>query len=328
MSEETTTKYVKDDEIDLLDLFRRMGNGLAIMFRTLGRWILISIVFMIRRWIPLLISILIGLGAAYLLKLTSKSFYTSDLVLKTNSVPASDLISYINRLHIYSEEDNISELATSLSLSPSQLQNIDDITAHWIIDLGNDGIPDIVDLREKHDVYDTINIRMTDRMNVRVRINEPQELGNLKSGILKFIHSDSLYQQRNRLRLKQNNELLQRINYDISQLDSLQKVKYFEETRARRPQGSGQMVFLQEQNTQLVYPDIHKLYENKQVIERDNELYRDIVTVLSDFSLPALRINGGGYYAKITVPILFGLTLLVLILLANKERISELFRKY
>ena len=72
---------------------------------------------------------------------------------------------------------------------------------------------------------------MQDRLDVRVRIKSPQDLNLVRDGIIKFIESDSLFQQRNRLRLSQNHELLARLNFDIMQLDSLQKVKYFEETR-------------------------------------------------------------------------------------------------
>ena len=76
---------------------------------------------------------------------------------------------------------------------------------------------------------------MQDRLDVRVKINSPQDLNLVRDGIIKFIENDSLCQQRNRVRLRQNQELLARLDYDIIQLDSLQKVKYFEETRNMKP---------------------------------------------------------------------------------------------
>ena len=126
----------------------------------------------------------------------------------------------------------------------------------------------------------------------------------------------------------QDRELLARYSYDIEQLDSLQKVKYFEETRNRQPQSGGQMIFLQEQRTQLVYPDIHSLTRSKQNIDSEIELYDDIVTVLSDFSILARRDNGGLYYGKKFIPIFFFGTLLILILIHNRKKIKEIFEKY
>jgi hypothetical protein len=88
------------------------------------------------------------------------------------------------------------------------------------------------------------------------------------------------------------------------------------------------MVFLQEQKTQLVYPDIYSLYTKKQVLESERDLYNGIVTVLSDFSLPARRDNGALYYGEKTIPLLFCVTLLILILLANRRKLEEIYRKY
>jgi hypothetical protein len=336
----SNNKNVRDDEIDLLDLFRRMG-------RTLNRWghvlreaFLISIVFLLKRWLPLGLSIALGIGVSYLLKTTSKSFYTSDLVLRNNLIivdkltlkeisgTTSEIISKINKLHNFCLEDNSIALSAALSMKPEMVENISDINAYWVIDQNRDGIPDYVDYKGNHNPYDTINVRMQDRLDVRLKINSPQDLNLVSDGIIKFIESDSLYQQRNRLRLKQNRDLLTRYNFDILQLDSLQKVKYFEETRNMKPNTGGQMIFLQEQKTQLFYNDIYNIYTRKQLLESERDLYKGVVTVLSDFSLPARRENGGMYYAKYAIPVCFFITLLILIILVNRKKLKEIYNKY
>ena len=329
MSENTTNnKNVRDDEIDLLDLFRRMGRTLSRWGQALGEAVLISIVFLLKRWVPLGLSIAAGIGLSYLLRTTSASSYTSDMTLKSNAVANSELISYINRLHTFCLEGNSIALSDALSVNSESVGNIIDISAFWIIDKNKDGIPDYVDYKNNHDVYDTTNIRMQDRLDIRVKIKVPQELSLLQNSIVKFIESDSLFQQRNRVRLRQNSELLTRLDYDILQLDSLQKVKYFEETRNMKPSNGGQMIFLQEQKTQLVYSDIYTLYSRKQALESERDLYKGIVTILSDFSIPAKRDNGGMYYGKIIIPVFFLITLLVLILLANRKKLDEIYKKY
>jgi hypothetical protein len=341
MSEITTpNKNVRDDEIDLLDLFRRMGNTLNRWAKALGRAFLISVVFLLKRWLPLGLSIAAGIGLSYLLKTTSASFYTSDLVfrnnlvlmdmktLRDNSGTTSEIISKINKLHTFCAENNSAALSQALSMKPESVRNISDIGAYWIIDQSRDGIPDYVDYKGNHSAYDTINIRMQDRLNVRVKINSPQDLNLVRDGIVKFIENDSLYQQRNRVRLRQNQELLARLGYDIKQLDSLQKVKYFEETRNVKPATGGQIIFMQEQKTQLVYGDIYSLYAKKQQLEIDRDMYKGVVTVLSDFSLPAKRDNGAMYYGKNAIPIVFFLTLLILIILANRTKLEEIYKKY
>jgi hypothetical protein len=329
MSENTTgNKNVRDDEIDLLDLFRRMGKTLNKWFNAIGKAILVSIVFIMRRWLPLGLSMIAGVGLSYLLKTTSESSFTSDLVIRTNSVIPADLIPYINKLHTFCIEGNKPALINAISSTEEQVKNIIDISGFWIIDKNKDNTPDYVDYYDNHNVYDTVNLRMQDRLDIRVKIKTPQELSRVRDGIIKYIESDSLYQQKNRLRLRQNHEMLLAINYNIQLLDSLQKVKYFEETRNAQPKTGGQMVFLQEQKTQLIYKDIFELYSRKQALEEQRDLYKGLVTVLSEFSLPAKRDNGGIYYAKLIVPVFFFLTLLFLILLANRKKLKEIFNKY
>jgi hypothetical protein len=185
-----------------------------------------------------------------------------------------------------------------------------------------------VDYKGSHSAADTINLRMQDRLDIRVKINSPQDLNLIRDGIIKFIENDSLYQKRNRVRLRQNHDLLTRLNYDIIQLDSLQKVKYFEETRNVKPASGGQIVFMQEQKTQLVYGDIYTLYTRKQELESERDLYKGIVTVLSDFSSPSRRDNGVMFYGRNVIPIIFLGTLLFLIILANLKNLEEIYKKY
>jgi hypothetical protein len=328
MSESLENKHVQNDEIDLLDLFRRMGITLKRWANAIGRAILISIVFLVRRWLPLGISIVLAIGFSFLMKYLSVSSYKSDLVLRNNIGTNSDMISYINRLHKFCSENNKNGLAGSLDLSSNKINNILDISAFWIIDKNKDEIPDEVDYSNSHNIYDTLNIRMMDRFDVSVSIKEPQDLELVKKAILSFIGKDSLFQQRNRIRLRHNRELLTRLGYDITQLDSLQKAIIAAETKNNILKLGSQMISLQDQKAQLLYPDVQNLIYRKQAYEVDLDLFKGIVTVLSDFSLPSRRENGGLYYAKQLVPIFFGVTLLLLILIANRKKILDLFNKY
>jgi hypothetical protein len=343
MSENTTNnKSGKDDEIDLFDLFRRMGRTLNNWSHALGKGFLISLVFILKRWILLALSVALGIGISYFMKMTSESFYTSDLVLRNNAyvyhtkkdpakpalISVSDLVSHVNRLQLFCKQKNTAAFAEAISSSNDQIINILDISAFWVIDKGADGIPDYIDYSNSQNVYDTVNVRMKDRFDIRVRIKTPQDLSKVRDGILRYINSDSLIKQRNRLRIRQYNELVARYSYDIKQLDSLQKVKYFEESRNVLPRGGGQMVFLQEQKTQLLYTDIQNLYDKKQNLETDLNLYKDAVTVLSDFTLPANRDNGALYYGKYIIPVTVLITLLLLIMMANRRKLKEIYKKY
>ena len=130
MPEITTNKNVRDDEIDLMDLFRRMGKTLNRWGTALGIAFLISLVFLFKRWLPLGLSVTVGFGLSYLLKTTSVSSYTSDMVfrnnlilidkltLKDNSGTTSEIISKINKLHTFCLGNNSLALSDALSMKP------------------------------------------------------------------------------------------------------------------------------------------------------------------------------------------------------------------
>jgi hypothetical protein len=64
------------------------------------------------------------------------------------------------------------------------------------------------------------------------------------------------------------------------------------------------------------------------LLEADVDLYKGIVTVISDFSSPAKRDNGALYYGEQVIPVIFLITLAILILLANRKKLGEIYKNY
>ncbi|MGA1976518.1 MAG: hypothetical protein ABSG89_01540 [Bacteroidales bacterium] len=328
MSKNLSDKETRNDEVDLLDLFRRMGRTISGWFNSIGVGLIRVIVFFARNIIVLLASILIGLGISYLLKIYTRPVYVSEITLRSNSVPNSDMIDYFNKLTVILKEKNFSNIASSMGIMPQTSLKIRNIAAYWVIDRNKDNIPDYVDYRKRFNVYDTLNTRMQDRFVVSVKVSDPAIFPEISKGLIHYAMGNRSFIESNEFRLSKADEMLARLKYDIKQLDSLQKVKYFEETRNRIPTKEGQMIFLQEQKTQLVYDDIYSLYGKKQSFDREKFLYPDILTILSDFYQPLKRHNGVLYYGYIVIPSIFGLTLLFLILYRSRKKLRQIYERY
>ena len=238
------------------------------------------------------------------------------------------MIDYFNKLSIGIKEDNFAGIAASLSLSPEKAAQIIEIKPYWVISKNKDNVPDYVDYKNKFDVRDTLNQRMQDRFVIEAKVANPVILSELAKGFILYVRNNPAFMQKNAFRLKENDELITRLKYDIKQLDSLQKVKYFEETRNKLPEKGGQIVFLQEQKTQLVYEDIYSLYQKKQSLDQEKELYSDLLTVLSDFYTPLKRYNGGFYYGKFIIPSAFALMIIYLLMSLNRKKLKEFYKKY
>jgi hypothetical protein len=328
MSSNPELKGRNDDEVDLPDLFIRLGKTTSRAFKSLGRGFLSVFFFLIRKWFWFAISLLLGIGISYLIKLSTERFYSSDITIKSNTVSNSEMISYINKLHTYCKEKNIDELVSALKVKNGMVKDVKDIQAYWVIDKGSDGIPDYVDFKDRYRVLDTINVRMQDRFIIRVKTTVPKELSAIRDGIIAFIEGNKFYQDQNELRLKQAGDMLSRIIYEVEQLDSLQKVKYFEESRRLMPKEGGQMIFLQEYKTQLLHEDIYLLIQRKQELEKIQTIYSGIITLLNDFTPPYKPDNGALYYGKVIIPVVFILAIIILLLIDYRKLLSDTYSRY
>ncbi|HBE43305.1 MAG TPA: hypothetical protein DDW27_19315 [Bacteroidales bacterium] len=328
MSTTDPAKETRTDEIDLRDLFNRMGRTLSKWFRAIGRGFLVSTVFLIKNFLPLFLSVIIGAGFSYALKWSIKPVYVSEMTLRSNTVTNAEMIANINQLDLLLKEKNYGGISTALSIDPAEASKIKHINAFWVIDKNYDSIPDYVDYRNSHNVYDSVNVRMNDRFVIKVQLKDPAGIPKMKDRIFSYVNNNPVLIQQNDLRLRLIDELLARLNHDIEQLDSLQKVKYFEETRNMKPEKGGQMIFIQEHATQLIYNDIYALYDRKHYLDQQKNLHNEILTVISDFLQPLKRHNGGWYYGKFVIPVCFALTIILLIIIRNREKLKEVFRKY
>jgi hypothetical protein len=328
MSKNSIEGETRGDDIDLLDLFARIKRTIGSWLNAIGSGFLISFAFILRNFWSLVLAIIFGICLSFLAKWASSPVFVSDITLRSNTVPNSDMIEFFGKLTAALKERNYQSIANSLSISTEKASKIVKIKPFWVIDINKDNVPDYIDFRNKFNVYDTLNQRMQDRFIVEAIVKDPSILPDISKGLTSFPGENVSFRLKNEFRIRKNDALLQRLTYDIKQLDSLQKVKYFEETRNRLPEKGGQIIFLQEQKTQLVYADIYNLYQRKQSIEQENELYKDILTVLSDFSIPIKRFNGGTYFGKIVIPASVVLMLFGLIIFANRKRLKDFYRKY
>ena len=319
-------KKQTSDEIDLLELFRKTGNKLKKFVIWLWELFLRITVFFLRKSPYLIAFIILGFLAALLKFKTSDRFYSSDMILRSNSVSNADMIAHINKLHFYGEEENKQALAQSLNLDSTEIENLVDIEAFWIIDKNRDGIPDMIDDKNKYD-EDTSVTHMSSRFDVRVKTLHPQSLYKVRDGILYHINTNQFFEKINRIRLIQLRERIAKTEIELSELDSLQNYKYFEE-KQKGKFSEGQIVFLSEQETKLFHGSVFDLYGSKQSLDRELDIYSEIVTVLDDFTPPAQPVNSYLNIAKTWVIRFFIIGILLVLILSFWGNFKEIYKKY
>lgn len=329
MAEENTRpaqEQQKNDEIDLLELFRRMGRGIGRMFRWMGTAFVTTTVFMIRKSPIWILGILIGGGVAYTQFKLSERYYESNMILKANAVPNQDMISYINELHNYAREGNKTQLEAKLGLDSAEVKDLVDIEAFWIVDLNNDGIFDQVDYKNRF-LTDTNVTKVEERFNIRALTRTPEELSRIQEGLTNYIGGYDYYQRRNEIRLRQLKQLIAKTEDEIGELDSLQKKKYFEQPDYMRLK-EGQLLFMGEEQTELFHTDVFQLFNDKQRYEEMLEIDSMIYTVIQDFATPQQPTNDIRSYAKLWIPIMFVVSILLAIILHFWKDMRKVYERY
>ena len=168
---------------------------------------------------------------------------------------------------------------------------------------------------------------VSSRFDVRVKTKQPQDLDIIRKGILHHINTNQFFEKINTIRLIQLRDRIAKTATELSELDSLQNYKYFEE-KQKGKFSEGQMVFLNEPETRLYHGSVFELYGSKQGLDRELEIYSDIVTVLDNFTPPAQPENSYLHIAKTWVIVCFLLGLIFVVVLSFRKELISVYRKY
>jgi len=271
------------DEIDLLELFRRMGQKIGQLFTGFLRFILLSILFLWRNALIILAFVVVGGLAGFGISRMARPYYSSDMIAQINTTNVSEMMNYINDLHELCNENNYQVLSEYLQLSKAVAEKIKDINAYWIIDENKDGVGDYVDFKNKYSLRDTTQRRIQSRFNLNVEVFDISGFTDVKKGLYNYVSANPYLNSLNENRKKRIRELIVQTEEEMLKLDSLQKYEYFKK-ETLPPEERGQMLIWNEKEVRLLHPDIINLFRQKQSLERDLELYPEVITVIKDFT--------------------------------------------
>ncbi len=315
MSESRISQNHTSDEIDLYVLFKKIIEKISSALSFLVKILLTIFVFLIRKAIYLFIFTLAGVLIGLWLFSSTERYYSSSLEAQPNGIANGDMINYINDLHELCVGRNISSLSNALGIEDTLAQKIKDIRAYWIIDINKDGTGDYVDSKNEFKLKDTTQRRLNDRFNLSVEVFDLVSLPNVRDGISNYIKKSPYLQKLNEIRKKDLKELIDQTEEEITKLDSLQKVEYFQKTK--KPIRESQVMFLAENPPQLYYRDILSLYSQKQRYEKELDLSIEPITIIKDFTKITKAENPKSLYAIKYGVVFFILGFLVIVLVSN-----------
>jgi hypothetical protein len=166
-------------------------------------------------------------------------------------------------------------------MNDEQAATIRSIKAHYGIDVNKDGRPDFVDFKDAYNPRDTTQYRVPSYVYVRVSVYDESLLPALRKGLFQYINNNAYIQELFSIDRQQKAELLAEIDREIGKIDSLQHVRIRKEAKTE----NGQLVFFgNEPEVKLFYPDILRLYDQKQSLEKSIKISDEIIVVVQDFT--------------------------------------------
>jgi hypothetical protein len=291
-SKENTTP---NDEIDLLELFQKMGNAIKNGFMALVQFIYQIILFLVRKSVFIGIVVILGLIWGGIKYKTSPRYYSSRLEAYSNTLSSIDMINYINNIHELFAQKNIENLESKLGTTEETLKNVKDVQAFKVMDFNDDGITDEIDFNNE---YSTADTTVSDtRFVVKVEVFDQEVFPVIQNRIISYIGQNTYINEMNQVRKRQLHELIAQLGSEITMLDSLKREEYFKKEDKMEPQ-QGQLLVMNEKETQLYHPQLLSLYKEKQELEEQLELRMDPITIIQDFSALSITENNLMTYLK------------------------------
>ena len=283
------------DEIDLLELFQKMGNTLKRWFMAILQFVYQIILFLVRKSVFIGIVVILGLLWGGIKYKTSPRYYSSRLEAYSNTLSSIDMINYINNIHELFEEDNIENLQRKLGITEQTLEKVNDVQAYKVMDFNGDGITDKIDFDDDYSTSDS-TVSHT-RFIVKVEVFDQEVFPVIQNRILSYINQNTYINERNQIRKRQLQELIAQLGNEIAMLDSLKREEYFQKKDKMEPQ-KGQLLVMNEKETKLYHPQLISLYKEKQALEERLELRMDPITIIQDFSALSVTENNLMSYLK------------------------------
>ncbi|MDA3894041.1 MAG: hypothetical protein PF517_20465 [Salinivirgaceae bacterium] len=275
-----TDKKETPQEIDLIELFTNIFNWLGKQIQWAYKIGLHIFYFGVRNSPWFALSIILGAAVGYFQVKTTEPYYKSELVAFSHTIDNVEIIKSINNWDY------------SKAFGEDTLESIKKIGATYVLDINKDGIWDVVEDIETVETHDSVTVKQRQYGNFCVQIEFSDTLGfeyipAIKEKVLNYVTNNKRVKERNYIRLKQQQELIPRLQKEMAELDSLKRTEYFGKQKDKTVK-FGEVLLVGEKETKLYHNEVLNLYKQQQSLEKALLLYKDPIELVLDFSVPVL----------------------------------------
>lgn len=278
----------ENQELDLLDVLKSIGNAIAKFFsfvlRIIG-WIF-RLIFQYKYVCIACILLFVALG----IFMNKGKIYRAETDLRMNSYPSYFVKDILDPLHLQCLSGDSLNLATELNLTPAEAKTITDIRSFYYIDIQNNGSPDYIDYEGTFDAKDTSMSIVTWRLKLRVEGKDTTILRKMTDALSYLFANNEQIKRENELRTAQLDDRIAFVDREIQLLDSLRKKEYFQKKKEVSVT-MDKTVLLNEREMKLFHSDLLELNKLKQELEWERVFYAQGFIFENEFTYDLRPIN-------------------------------------
>ena len=215
---------------------------------------------------------------------------------------------------------NLISLATKLSLPDSVANNIAEISSFYVIDYLRDSVADKIDFENNHSLSDTMNVKMRDRVYLRLKTKNIAQVPQVQAALLNYFNNNKVLKSQFE---NKKNEFIQQIKIcdsELVRIDSLAKVSYFKENEKQLSFDNNKLL-LGEQHKQLFYGELLRLQEIKSAAQNKLSSFNQPIELPASFVLNSTPLNGRLKYGVYSIFIGYVLGLLISVFIENYKKL-------
>ncbi|MBN2767022.1 MAG: hypothetical protein JXR27_11675 [Paludibacteraceae bacterium] len=295
----------KQNEINLLDLMSMFVAWL----RTVGHKLLIwsgNIVRLMyrKKWYVMAVLFIAFAFGQYLAR-PSERVYKAEGTALILGPDAQTVRQIFRQLENADARNEHTSLATKLNLPDSVASNVQEIKAFYMIDFLRDSVADKVDFSDSHSLTDTMNVRMRDRVYIRMKTKNIAQVPQVEAAIVHFLNSNVVVKAQYKAKINDLQNQISICNRELNRIDSLAGLYYFRDNDNAQMSFERNTLVMGEQRKQLFYGDLMRIQQLRNDAEMRLSKFTQPVEIPSALVVSPVPINSRFKFAVYSL--LFGL---------------------
>lgn len=287
----------KQNEINLLDLLlmlfawiSKAFHGLLVYMGKLSRLIYR------RKWY-VTVTVVAGVAVGLYLSRPTARIYKAEGTALILGADAQTVRQVFRQLENSDPRNPYTSLTGKLNLPDSVANNIVRIAAFYMIDYMRDSVADKVDFLDSHSLSDTMNVRMRDRVYIRLKTKNIPQVKVVEKAMLHFLNNNKVIQSQFNAKINDLNNQISICDSEIKRIDSLASIYYFNEKNNPQLSFERNTLIMGEQRKQLFYGDLMRIQELRNHAQLELSRFTKPVEIPSSLVVSPQPLNGRLEYA-------------------------------